>query len=77
MPSTVVWPSRSESTAFSAAPSSVFRFAVSATVAYPALNVAYDGLPTVIYMNVLNANVLLPAVTQPSKNLYLHRIRPH
>jgi hypothetical protein len=49
--------------------STVFRFAVSATVAYPALDVAYDGLPTVIYMNMLDANVLLSAVTQPSKNL--------
>lgn len=57
--------------------STVVRFAVSATVAYPALDVAYDGLPTVIYMNMLDANVLLSAVTQPSKNLYLHRIRPH
>jgi hypothetical protein len=57
--------------------STVFRFAVSANVAYPALDVAYDGLPTVIYMNMLDADVLLSAVTQPSKNLYLHRIRPH
>ena len=55
----------------------VFRFAVSATVAYPALDVAYDGLPAVIDMNMLDANVLLSPVTQPSKNLYLHRIRPH
>jgi hypothetical protein len=57
--------------------STIFRFAVSATVAYPAFDVAYDGLPTVIYMNMLDANVLLSPVTQPSKNLYLHRIRPH
>jgi hypothetical protein len=28
-------------------------------------------------VNMLDANVLLPAVTQPSKNLYLHRIRLH
>jgi hypothetical protein len=46
-----------------------FRFAVSATVAYSALDVAYDGLPTVIYMNMLDANVLLSAITQPSQNL--------
>ena len=57
--------------------STVFRLAVSANVAYPALDVAYDGLPAVIYVNMLDANVLLPAVTQPSKNLHLHRIRLH
>jgi hypothetical protein len=51
--------------------STVFRLAVSATVGYPAFDVAYDGLPTVIDVNMLDANVLLPAVTQPSKNLYL------
>ena len=35
---------------------------------YRRLDRAYDGLPTVIYMNMLDANVLLSAVTQPSKN---------
>jgi hypothetical protein len=31
-------------------------------------HVAYDGLPTVIDVDVLDANVLLPAVTKPSKH---------
>jgi hypothetical protein len=37
-------------------------------------HVAYDGLPTVINVDVLDANVLLPTVTKPSKRLDLGRI---
>ena len=37
-------------------------------------HVAYDGLPTVIDVDVLDANVLLPTVTKPSKHLDLGRI---
>jgi len=33
------------------------------------------GLPTVIYMDVLDPDKLLAAVTQASKNLNLYRIR--
>ena len=36
-------------------------------------HIADDGLPTVIHMNVLDADKLLPAITQASKQLYLHR----
>ena len=37
-------------------------------------HVAYDGLPTVIDVDVLDANVLLPTVTKPSKHFDLGRI---
>ena len=37
-------------------------------------HVAYDSLPTVIDVDVLDANVLLPTVTKPSKHLDLGRI---
>ncbi len=37
-------------------------------------HIADDGLPIVIYMNVLDTKVLMPAATQASKNLHLHRI---
>ena len=36
-------------------------------------HVANKGLPTVVHMDVLDANALLPAMTQASKHLYLHR----
>jgi hypothetical protein len=44
-----------------------------ASLAFPA-HVAYDSLPTVIDVDVLDANVLLPAVTKPPKHLDLGRI---
>ena len=37
-------------------------------------HVAYDSLPTVIDVDVLDANVLLPTVTKASKHLDLGRI---
>ena len=37
-------------------------------------HVAYDSLPTVIDVDVLDANVLLPTVTKPSKHFDLGRI---
>ena len=37
-------------------------------------HVADDGRPTVIYMNVLDTKVLMPAMTQAAKNLDLGRI---
>ncbi len=37
-------------------------------------HVAYDSLPTVIDVDVLDANVLLPTMTKPSKHLDLGRI---
>ena len=37
-------------------------------------NVADDSLPAIVHMDVLDADKLLPAVTQSSKNLNLHRI---
>ena len=40
-------------------------------------HIAYDGLPTLIHMNVLDAHKLLPSVAQASKNLNLGRISPH
>jgi hypothetical protein len=40
-------------------------------------HIADDGLPTIIYMDVLDADKLLPAVTQASKNLNLGCISPH
>jgi hypothetical protein len=43
----------------------------------PTSHVADDGLPAFVHMNMLNADKLLPAVTQPSKNLYLGCISPH
>ena len=36
-------------------------------------HIADDGLPTVVHMNMLNSNKLLPAVTQASKDFHLHR----
>ena len=41
------------------------------------LHIADDGLPTIVHMNVLDADKLLAAVTQASKNLNLRRISPH
>ena len=38
------------------------------------LHIADDGLPTVIDVDVLDANILIPTMTQPSKNLDLGRI---
>ena len=38
-------------------------------------HVTDDGLSTIIYMDVLDADKLLPAIAQPSKNLNLRRIR--
>jgi len=40
-------------------------------------HIADNGLPTVIHMNMLDADNLMSAVTQASKNLYLRRIRRH
>jgi hypothetical protein len=40
-------------------------------------HIADDGLPAVIHMNMLNADNLMSAMTQASKNLYLRRVRPH
>ncbi|MGO9686276.1 MAG: hypothetical protein ACLPTZ_27500 [Beijerinckiaceae bacterium] len=37
-------------------------------------HIADDRLPAVIYMNVLDTKVLMPAMTQASKNLDLGRI---
>ena len=37
-------------------------------------HVAYDSLPTVIDVDVLDANVLLPTVTKPSKHFDLGRV---
>src|SRR5208282_4344836 len=51
-------------------------FAVGATLAYSAFHIADDGLPTVVHMDVLDADKLLTAVTQASKNLHLHRKGP-
>ena len=45
-----------------------------ANLTFPAVHVAYDSLPTVIDVDVLDANVLLPTVTKPSKHLDLGRI---
>ena len=39
-----------------------------------AFHIADDRFPTIIDMHMLDADELLPAVTQPSKNLNLHRI---
>jgi hypothetical protein len=36
-----------------------------------------DGLPAFVHMNMLDADKLLTAVTQTSKNLNLGRISPH
>jgi hypothetical protein len=41
------------------------------------LHIADDGLPPIVHMNMLDADNLLPASTQPSKNLDLDRISPH
>ena len=54
----------------------VFLFAVDATVAYAAFDIADEGLPTIVHMDVLDTHNLLTAVPQASKNLHLHRIRP-
>ena len=40
-------------------------------------HIADDGLSTVVHMDMLDANVLLPAVTQASKDFHLHRKRLH
>ena len=42
-----------------------------------AFDIADDGPPTLIDVNMLDADKLLPAMTQPAKNLYLHRERLH
>jgi len=42
---------------------------------YPAFHNADDGLSTIIDVDVLDANILLIAVTQPSKHLNLHHVR--
>jgi hypothetical protein len=39
-------------------------------------HIADNCLPAVVYVHMLNADKLLPAVTQPSKNLYLGCISP-
>jgi hypothetical protein len=39
-------------------------------------HIADDGLPTIVYMDVLDTDKLLAAVTQSSKNLNLHCISP-
>jgi len=39
--------------------------------------VANDSLPTVVHMDVLHTNKLVPAVTQAPKDLNLGRISPH
>jgi hypothetical protein len=40
-------------------------------------HIADDSLPTFVHVDMLDANKLLPATTQPSKNLNLGRIGPH
>jgi hypothetical protein len=40
-------------------------------------HVADEGLPAVIHMNMFNADNLMSAMTQASKNLRLRRVRPH
>jgi hypothetical protein len=40
-------------------------------------HIADDGLSAIVHMDVLNADKLLPAVTQASKNLNLSCISPH
>jgi hypothetical protein len=40
-------------------------------------HVADEGLPAVIHMNMFNADNLMSAMTQASKNLCLRRVRPH
>jgi hypothetical protein len=41
------------------------------------LHITDDGLPTLVHMNMLNADNLLTAVAQASKNLNLRCISPH
>jgi len=43
----------------------------------PTIDVADDGLPTNIHVDMLDANKLMSAATQASENLYLQRIRSH
>ena len=38
-------------------------------------HIADDGLPTIVHMDMFDADNLLSAMTQPSKNLNLRRIR--
>jgi hypothetical protein len=38
-------------------------------------HIANDGLPSIVHMNVLDTHKLMTAITQPSKNLNLRRIR--
>ena len=45
--------------------------------AHPAFHIADDGLPIIVHMDVLDADKLLPAITQASKNLNLGRKSPH
>ena len=40
------------------------------------LHIADDGLPALVHVDVLDADKLLAAVTQASKNLNLHCISP-
>ena len=40
-------------------------------------HIANDGLTTVVHMDMLDADKLLPAITQASKDLNLGRISPH
>jgi hypothetical protein len=40
-------------------------------------HIADDGLPTLVHMNMLDADNLLTAITQASKDLNLHCISPH
>ena len=44
----------------------IFLFAVGATVAYAAFDIADEGLPTIVDMHMLDANILLPAGWLPS-----------
>jgi hypothetical protein len=48
----------------------------SSTLHIRLFHIADDGLPAIVYMDVLDADKLLAAVTQASKNLNLHCISP-
>jgi hypothetical protein len=39
--------------------------------------IANDCLSAAVHMDVFDADILLPPMTQASENLYLHRIRFH
>jgi len=40
-------------------------------------HIADDGLPTIVDMDMFDADKLLPADTQSAENFHLHRIRLH